>query len=262
MGPPSIRLGLCLSILCLSSTLPANADDARVNTGWIDLTGPPNFDAWKPPTGAWTFVGAAHLDPEDPKRLSTDPGASVLYNGPTGRTINLVTKEKYGDLEVHFEFLIPKGSNSGVKLGGVYEIQILDSHGKTKLSGSDCGGIYPRAELLPKYHYLDEGHPPRTNAAKPAGEWQTLDLSFRAPRFDASGRKESNARFLKVVLNGALIHEDVEVATPTGHAWVLKETPTGPLMIQADHGPVAIRNLRIRPLKGKSVKRSIEIETR
>ena len=56
--------------------------------------------------------------------------------------------------------------------------------------------------------------------------------------------------FRKVVLNGAVIHEDVEAATPTGHAWVNRETPTGPFLIQADHGPIAVRNVRIRPLAG------------
>jgi hypothetical protein len=223
---------------------PARADDE----GWIDLIGSQTFDAWKPPTDAWAFVGEVRLDLKDPKRLLASPGSGVLYNGPAGRTRNLVTKRSFGDLDAHVEFLVSKGSNSGVKLAGVYEIQILDSAGKQRLSGKDRGGIYPRAELKPKYHYLDEGHAPRTNAALPAGEWQTLDVRFRAPRFDASGKKTANARFVKVVLNGQLIHDDVEAATPTGHAWVNPETPTGPLLIQADHGPVAIRNVRVRPL--------------
>jgi hypothetical protein len=218
------------------------------DSGWIELTGGPNLDAWKPPTGDWTFVAGVRLDPENPKRLLAEPGTGVFYNGPTGRTKNLVTKQSYGDLEAHVEFLIPKGSNSGVKFGGVYEIQIIDSFGKTKLTGSDHGGIYPRAEAKPKYHYLDEGHPAKVNAALPAGEWQTLDATFRAPRFDAEGKKVASARFVRVVLNGQLIHDDVEAATPTGSNWVKKEIPTGPFLIQADHGPVAIRNVRVRPL--------------
>jgi hypothetical protein len=193
-------------------------------------------------------VGEVLLDRENPRKLTSMPGRGIWYNGPGGKTNNLVTKDAFGDLETHVEFLIPKGSNAGVKLGGVYEIQILDSYGKTKLTGNDCGGIYPRAEAKPKYHYLDEGHAPRTNASRPAGEWQTLDIAFRAPRFDADGRKTANAQFVKVVLNGELIHQDVEAATPTGAAWVKKETPTGPFLIQADHGPLAVRNVRVRPL--------------
>jgi hypothetical protein len=239
---------LCVFLLTFFLPWAPLADAQVAGEGWIDLTGSQTLDAWKPPTDAWTFVADVHLDPGNPKRLAAEPGTGVLYNGPTGKTRNLVTKEQFGDLEAHFEFLIPQGSNSGIKFGGVYEIQILDSYGKKDLTGNACGGIYPRAEAKPKYHYLDDGHPPRVNAARPAGEWQTLEASFRAPRFDSSGKKVANARFVKVVLNGQVIHEDVESATPTGSAWVKKETPTGPFLVQADHGPIAIRNVRVRPL--------------
>jgi hypothetical protein len=191
------------------------------------------------------------MDSKNPKRLTATPGKGILVNGPTGRTRNLLTKQQFGDIEVHLEFLIPKGSNSGVKFEGLYEIQIFDSYGVKNPKGSDCGGIYPRAEQLPKYHYLDEGTPPRTNAARPAGEWQTLDAIFQAPRFDATGKKTTHARFVKVVLNGQVIHENVEVRTPTGHAWHNKEIASGPLLLQADHGPVAFRKIRVRPYRGE-----------
>jgi hypothetical protein len=235
-----------VGLLLTAAILPLPG--AWADEGWIDLTGSRTFDAWKAPTGAWEFVAEVHVDPDQPRKLAAEPGTGILYNGPIGRTPNLVTRESYGDLEAHVEFLIPKGSNSGIKFGGVYEIQILDSFGKAKVTGNDCGGIYPRAEARPIYHYLDEGHAPRTNAALPAGQWQTLDATFRAPRFDQSGRKVASARFVKVVLNGQSIHEDVEATTPTGANWVKKETPTGPFLIQADHGPVAVRNVRIRPV--------------
>ena len=242
---------VCLLLMTVTLSWARSAELQASLEGWIDLTGSQSFDAWKAPTEAWAFVGSVGLDPDNPKRLAAQPGSGVLYNGPAGKTRNLVTKQNFTDLEAHVEFVIPKGSNSGVKFGGVYEIQILDSAGKTKLTGNDCGGIYPRAESKPKYHYLDEGHPPLTNASLPAGEWQTLDATFRAPRFDASGQKVASARFVRVVLNGKVIHEDVEAATPTGSAWVKKETPSGPLLIQADHGPIAIRNVRVRPLTDK-----------
>jgi len=248
----SWRLYCVLTIGGLVATAPVLAPGQSSKDGWIELTPSDALDAWKPPIGAWAYVGDVHLDPENSKRLVAEPGAGVFYNGPTGRTNNLVTRESYGDLEAHVEFLIPQGSNSGVKFGGVYEIQILDSFGKTELSGNDCGGIYPRAEAKPKYHYLDKGHAPRTNASRPAGQWQTLDATYRAPRFDDSGKKTASARFVRVVLNGQVIHEDVEATTPTGSNWVKKETATGPFLIQADHGPVAIRNVRIRPLDGKT----------
>ena len=145
--------------------------------------------------------------------------------------------------------MIPKGSNAGIKFEGLYEIQIFDSWGVKTPKASDCGGIYPRAELLPKYRYLDEGFPPKVNACKPPGEWQTLDATFLAPRFDASGKKTSNARFVKVVLNGQVVQEDQDVPYPTGHAWKTKEVPKGPILLQADHGPVAFRSVKVRPVE-------------
>jgi putative membrane-bound dehydrogenase-like protein len=212
--------------------------------GWVELTR--DFGAWKQPTGDWVIAGDAALDPDNPRKLVSRPGKGVLVTGRSGKARDLVSKEKFGDVEVHVEFLISKRSNSGVKFEGLYEIQIFDSHGAQKLNGASCGGIYPRAELKPRYHHLDDGVAPRVNAARPAGEWQTLDAVFLAPRFDAAGKKIQNARVVKAVLNGQVIHEDVELKTPTGHAWSSQEVATGPLLLQGDHGPVAFRNVRIR----------------
>jgi hypothetical protein len=214
--------------------------------GWTPLIGDDPLAAWRTPTGRWYEAADARPDPKDARKLVPTEGRGVLINGRGGRTSNLVTKESFGDLESHFEFLIPKGSNSGVKFQGLYEIQISDSHGVAKPKASQSGGIYPRAELLPRYHYLDDGIPPRVNAAKPAGEWQTLDVVFRAPRFDKDGKKVADARFVKVVLNGQVIHDDVVLKAPTGHAWHNPEVARGPLLLQADHGPVAFRNIRVR----------------
>jgi hypothetical protein len=209
---------------------------------------------WDGLTDDWT-IGGVEPDPKDPKRLRPSDGHGVIVNAPKGRGPNLVTKEKFTDIEVHVEFLIPRGSNSGVKLMGLYEIQIYDSHGKKELTGADCGGIYPRAEEEPKYHHLDKGIAPKVNAARPAGEWQTLEIIFQAPQFDAAGKKTTNARFVKVVLNDQVIHENVEVQYPTGSAWRLKpEVASGPLLLQGDHGPVAFREVRVRPYRSVAKK--------
>jgi len=233
----------CLAALFLLLTLaPARAEEK----GWTDLSS--GLEKWKGPTSGWQVVGAVEVNPNNPRRLLGRSGKGVLFNGPGGSAHDLVSKQTFRDLEVHAEFFIPRGSNSGIKLMGLYEVQILDSHGRKKLTGDDCGGIYPRAEQSPSYHHIDEGTAPRVNAARPAGEWQTLDILFRAPRFDAHGKKVANARFVKVHLNGTLVHQDAEVKTPTGHAWHNKEIPVGPLLLQGDHGPVAFRNVRVRPL--------------
>jgi hypothetical protein len=244
-----MRLPSCRAVLLVAMLLPFSAPEHgwAGDRGWTVLFDGKSLDAWKKPTGDWTVVGGVELDPENSKKLVAKHGEGVLYNGPKGRTRNLVSKQSFGDIEAHVEFLIPKKSNSGVKFEGVYEIQIFDSWGVEKPKATDCGGVYPRAELKPKYHYLDAGIPPRVNACKPAGEWQTLDMIFQAPRFDAEGKKVRNARLVKVVLNGTVIHENVELKTPTGNNWNKQEHATGPLFLQADHGPVAFRKVRVRP---------------
>ena len=131
-------------------------------------------------------------------------------------------------------------------------IQIYDSHGKAKPSANDCGGIYPHWRFGGKGKglvYIDKGIPPRTNAAKPAGQWQELKILFAAPRFNPSGKKTRNARFNSVVLNSTTIHENVELDSPTGNtSKPLPETADAPLFLQLDHGAVAFRNVRVRPV--------------
>src|SRR5262249_32154760 len=150
----------------------------------------------------WILADSVALDEKNPRLLTAKPGKGIIVNGKKGRERDLVTKQAFGDLEIELEFLISEGSNSGVKFHALYEIQICDSFGKKTLTGKDCGGIYPRAELLPRYRYLDDGIAPKTNACKRHGEWQKLHAIFLAPRFDAEGNKTASARLLRVTLNG------------------------------------------------------------
>jgi hypothetical protein len=176
------------------------------------------------------------------------PGQGVMVNGDSGRTVDIHTLMEHGSCELHLEFCVPEGSNSGVYLMGNYEIQILDSFGtpESELSYGSCGGIYGRWIAETKTSY--DGHAPRTNASRRPGEWQSLDVLFHAPRFDASGKRIAGARFERVLHNGVLIHEGVECTGPTRGSWSEEDTPRGPLRLQGDHGPVAYRNIRLRPL--------------
>src|SRR5262245_47549665 len=182
----------------------------------------------------WTVV--RDVRPGD-KGFASLEGAGVLLNGDDGRGVDLLTEAVHGDCELHIEFNIAKGSNSGVYFMGQYEVQILDSWGKADkdLKFGDCGGIYNHA-------------PPKVNASRQPGEWQSFDVIFRAPRFDACGAKVANARFIKVVHNAKVVQENVEVKGPTTAALGGKETAQGPLMLQGDHGPVAFRAIRLRPV--------------
>ena len=167
-------------------------------------------------------------------------------NGPQGRTVNLVSDEKFGDIELYVEFMVAKGSNSGVYLHGLYEVQIFDSYGSSEpITSSDAGGLY--------HQWIDNkgvgGSAPTRNASRRPGEWQSYQIWFRAPRFDASGRKTANARILRVVFNGLSVQGDFEEPGPTRAHMEIPEAPTNPLMLQGDHGPVAFRNIYWHPLR-------------
>ena len=86
-------------------------------------------------------------------------------------------------------------------------------------------------------------------ADRPPGQWQSFHYWFQAPRFDALGKKIANAKFIRILHNGQLIHENVERLGPTVATLNIPEAPTNPLGLQGDHGAVAFRNIYIRPLR-------------
>ena len=152
-----------------------------------------------------------------------------------GGGIDFYSEAVFGDAIIELEVMVPKGSNSGVYVMGEYEIQVLDSFGRKKLGGGDMGAIYGAA-------------PPRVNACKKPGEWQKYEIVFHAPKYK-DGKKVKNAQVEKVVLNGKMIQEKVELPKPTPGGLTGKEMAKGPIMFQGDHGPVAYRNIKITPLK-------------
>jgi hypothetical protein len=237
------QLLIVAAVLALASAFTFGADRTQRLFDGKDLAG------WRRPTGTWSVVKEVLLDPADPKQFVLVPGEGVIVNSAASHTVDLITQAEFGDMEVHVEFCIAKHSNSGVYLMGRYEMQIYDSFGveKDQYPGIECGGIYPR--------WINEkdveGHSPLVNASKPPGQWQTFDITFRAPRFDASGKKISNAKVVKFVHNGKVIHENVELNGPTRGPIAEDEKPTGPIRLQGDHGPVAYRNLRVKAVELK-----------
>jgi hypothetical protein len=230
---------LCPLVGVTMAALLAGAQEAAPA---VELLASNDLSAFRGPTHAWTIVGDIGLSPKDDKVLETKPGQGILFNG--GRTPDIVSKQAFGDLQLHVEFMIARHSNSGVYLMGSYELQIYDSFGveHDKYPGIECGGLYPRW-----INNQDvEGHSPNVNASLPAGQWQTFDVTFRAPKFDEKGKKIANAVFVKVVHNGKVIHENVELKAETRGGY--PEKAAGPLRLQGDHGPVAFRNIRMTPL--------------
>jgi len=203
-------------------------------------------------TGAWAMADEIQGSTQEKKWKSVKPGKAILYNGADGKTVNITSKGSHGDAEIEVEFMIPKGSNSGIYLMSRYELQILDSYGKpdNAITVHDGGAIYERwDESKPDGSRGYEGTPPSTNAASAPGTWQTYRIAFRAPRFDEQGKKTQNARFVRVEHNGVVIHEDVEVTGPTRGGAPDPEVVSAPLIVQGDHGPVAFRKFVVTPAK-------------
>jgi hypothetical protein len=233
---------LALSAVALVAATSALAEDIVLFNG-KDLSG------WMEPLGAWSVVADVSLDAANPKAFTAKPGEGVMLSSATGKSANLTSKAEHGDAKIHVEFNVPKGSNSGIYIQGRYEIQVFDSHGKPEIAEHDCGAIYQRWDpSRGKGNEGYEGHTPKENASKPAGEWQTFDIVFSAPKFDAEGKKVADAVFIKVTHNGKVIHERVSMTGPTRGSKFAEEAPMGPIVIQGDHGPVAYRNLKITPL--------------
>jgi hypothetical protein len=145
----------------------------------------------------------------------------VLQNAKSGA--NLVTIQRFDDFKLHLEFRVPKGENSGVYLRGRYELQIDDAAG-LEPSSHHLGGLYGFIA-------------PSANAAKAAGEWQSMDVMLVG-------------RMLTLDLNGTNVICNREIPGITGGAIDSAEADPGPLLLQGDHGPVDFRNIVITPAKG------------
>ena len=235
--------------------------------GWKPLFNGRSLAGWKfRNPGAkkvWVVCDDVRLDRSNPARLlPLGPGgspAAALLCGDDGRGSDIMTDEAYGDYELHLEFNVPKGSNSGVYNRGLFEIQVFDSYGVPKLAVHDCGALYERAI-------------PSENHARPPGEWQSYDITM-------TGKK------LSLIWNGKPVFKDIDVRygeTDRGAFDRLNQENAGkaeglrvklrqengkyvgyfgeggtrssldgpdrpgPILLQGDHGPVAYRNLYIR----------------
>lgn len=198
----------------------------------------------------WSMVVGGAVNPTKSKEFTLKHGAgNVFSNGKSKiKAAYLTTSKEWGDHEINAEFMIPKDSNSGFYVFGRYEIQILDSYGKKDMTISDMGSLYQRWSTERKKQNLQPGFDgvgPLVNAALPYGEWQTINIKFRAPRFDQKGDKISHAHFVQVAINGKIVQKSINAKGPTRAAPLSGEKASGPLAIQGNHGPILLRKLSI-----------------
>jgi len=142
------------------------------------------------------------------------PGQHISYG-------NLRTDQEFYDFNLKIEVNVPKHSNSGVYLRGMYEIQVFDSYGEP-LDSHNMGALYSRIT-------------PSVNAEKPAGQWQSLDITLCD-------------RHVTVILNGTKIIDNQPAYGPTGGAIIADVFKPGPIYLQGDHGTVSFRNIVLTPI--------------
>lgn len=225
---------LAVLLFVAAPAVPVSAADPVVPFNGKDLTGWKLKDEKK---SQWR-ASLVLVDESLPNSFTTPKpaaGTPLWLSNVKGGGTDIATEEKFGDCVIELEFMVPKGSNSGIYVMGEYEVQILDSFGKAddKLTQGDLGAIYSAAA-------------PKKNHAKKPGEWQSFAIDFQAPKFDGA-KKTANAKFVKVTLNGEVLHENVEMKANTPGGLTGKEAATGPLMFQGDHGPVTFKNIKITP---------------
>jgi hypothetical protein len=161
----------------------------------------------------WTFQFAS----QPPGWVVAD---GVLTNAQTGN--NIVSTRQFKDFWLSMEYKLEKDSNSGLYLRGRYELQVLDDAGKPPALGGHMA-VYGRVA-------------PSVNASKPAGEWQTVEVTLVGNR-------------VTVILNGQKVHDNVAIDGITGGALNSDEGAPGPIMIQGDHSKIWVRSLVIKPIK-------------
>jgi len=237
----------------------ATAVAAHAETRDMLKDGP--LEAFRPVTG-WRGVGSVTAVEGETAFVLEGEGRILVNTDKRGDKVPyLLTREEFGDARIELEFMVPKGSNSGVYVMGRYEVQILDSHGRERVGFGDLGGIYQQWDPdRPKDRRGFGGIAPMTNAARPPGEWQTLDITFRAPRFDENGVKARDAVFEKVYVNGVLVQDNVSTSGHTRAAPLEGDAEIGPVAIQGDHGPVAIRSFKVTPLPDLETTRLAELD--
>jgi hypothetical protein len=195
-------------------------------------------EAGKPPADAIVLFGGESLDAWDGgDKWQIAEGIATAAGG------GITSKEKFGDCQVHLEFASPeevkgKGQgrgNSGLYLMGRYEVQILDSFENETYFDGQCGSVYKQ-------------QPPTVNASRRPGEWQTLDIIFTAPRFNADGTLQTPG-YVTALHNGLVIHNHFELQGSTSYVEAPKYTAHAdrePLHIQFHGNPVRFRNIWIR----------------
>jgi hypothetical protein len=241
-----LSLTLLAGVAVLALTQYPIHDENRPQPKAVDPGPPPATPVPAPSDAVVLFDGSglsAWRTKKDgsPARWKVENGYMEVAAG----TGDIETRQGFGDCQLHVEWATPAKvegegqhrGNSGVFLMGRYELQVLDSFGNKTYPDGQAGALFGQ-------------YPPLVNASRGPGQWQTYDVVFRAPRFDAAGTLLRPAR-ITVLHNGVLVQDDRELSGPTAfkarppyaaHAERL------PISLQDHDYPVRYRNIWVREL--------------
>lgn len=232
------------------------------NTSDNEPTKPEQTEVWSPkpdrvfPTGqsgvpsdAIILFNGSNLDAWEHRKDGSAAQWTVKRDGSmtvNDRTGDIQTKEDFGSVQLHLEWKSDPAntqtgqnrSNSGVFFQGLYELQILNNNDNDTYVNGMVGSIYKQAI-------------PLVNASNSTGEWNSYDVVFHAPEFDAAG-KRTKAGTLTVFLNGVLVQDHYGLQGSTEYIGYPKNVAhgDGPIILQ-DHGDksgVGFRNIWVRKL--------------
>lgn len=253
---PAILLALDLAGGSVPAAVPPGTDPQKIAPGgqWLvndpSRPKPPKAQpkpeaqlaaASKPPAGATVLFDGKDLSQWQPSQWKVENG----YVEIIPKSGNLVTKESFGSVRLHLEWWNPpvpqgegqKQGNSGVFLMGRYEMQVLDNTNNNTYADGLAGAVYGE-------------NPPRVDASRPSGQWQTYDIAFHRPEFDEAGKILKPAR-ITAWLNGVKVQDDYPLSGPTNYSTrkaYEKHPDKLPLELQ-DHASTArYRNIWIQPL--------------
>lgn len=197
------------------------------------------------PSDAIVLFDGSNLDAfksgNGPAKWVVEDGVAVVNGG------DIQTRESFGDVQLHIEWMIPAdrktngqaGGNSGVFFNNQYEVQILNAFENETYADGTAGSFYGQ-------------HPPLVNPCRPKGQWNVYDIIYTAPRWDDNGELTAPGR-ATVIFNGVVVQNNQAFWGSTAH--MRKATygaphGPGPIRIQ-DHGdPIRFQNIWVRPLDG------------
>jgi hypothetical protein len=239
-----LRLAIAGIVVAAMSVASVRAREYESGIPWPEpkIVTPPSQPGGPPSDAIVLFDGKSLSQWEGGDKWIIKDGYAITAKG------DIHTKQAFGNYQLHLEWAEPSkvvGSgqgrgNSGVYLGlfqnnGMYELQVLDSYQNTTYFDGQCGAIYKQ-------------HPPLVNVCRKPGEWQSYDVVFEAPRFDADGKLLRPA-YVTALQNGVLVQNHFQLIGGTSWDQVPKYTAHAaklPIGLQYHHNPVRYRNIWIR----------------